>query len=336
MAGPLTGLRVLDLTTLLPGPYATLLLAEAGAEVVKVEPPAGDPILALPAGPGVAAAAHTLLNAGKRILRLDLRDAGSADVLRREVEAADVLVEQFRPGVMDRLGFGYRTVRRWNPGLIYCSITGYGQSGPDAAKAGHDLNFLAEAGLLDADAEGVAEPPPVLAADIGGGALPAVVNILLALLERRTTGRGRHLDIAMARTVRCFAFPHLPAVAATGRLRTGEAGGLLGGSPRYAVYPTADGRRLAVAALEPKFWTRFCSLIGLPDELCDDAVDPAATRAAIAGRLAQRSAGEWLSVFAGHDVCVSLVSRPEESLRGVTRYPTPLDPALTASAEEIA
>ena len=314
--GPLAGIRVVDLSTLLPGPLAGLILAEAGAEVLKIEPPGGDPILRLDGGWGEAA--HDLFNAGKRVIRLDLKSlAGQAD-LRREIGRADVLIEQFRPGVMARLGFGYATVRGWNPRLVYCSITGYGQGGPLAAAPGHDLNYLAEAGLLD----GAERVPPLLAADVGGGTYPALVNILLALIERQRTGQGRHLDIAMAEMVRAFVFPYLPALMAG---CDPQAGGLLGGSPRYGLYPTADGRRLAVGALEPPFWAAFCAVIDLPPDLRDDARDPAATRAAVAERIARRSAAEWETAFAGTDACVRVVRTPVEALAGLNRYPVPLD-----------
>ncbi|MBP2232894.1 crotonobetainyl-CoA:carnitine CoA-transferase CaiB-like acyl-CoA transferase [Azospirillum agricola] len=331
-AGPLAGIRVVDLSSLLPGPLAAETLAEAGAEVLKIEPPGGDGVFGLPAGPVWGGAAHALLNRGKRVVRLDLKSGEGRAELRRALEGADVLIEQFRPGVMARLGFDFATVSGWNPRLVYCSITGYGQEGPAAGDAGHDLNYVAAAGLLaepppGTPADAVAEPPPVLAADIGGGTLPALVNILLALWDRQRTGRGRHLDIAMATMVRAFAFPHRPTLDAFGALTPAGMGGLTGGSARYAVYPTADGRRLAVAALEPKFWDNVCRIIGLPEALRDDSRDPAATRRAVAERLLTRTAADWMTAFGG-DTCVSPVRTAAEALAGEESYPMPLVPGL--------
>ncbi len=328
-AGPLAGLRMVDLGTLLPGPLAAETLAVAGADVLKVEAPGGDGIHGLPAGPVWGRAAHAMLNGAKRVLRLDLKSADGLAELRRVLETADVLIEQFRPGVMARLGLDYATVSGWNPRIVYCSITGYGQRGPMAGEPGHDLNYVAAAGLLpEVPAGMVAEPPPLLTADIGGGTMPAIINILLALWERQTTGRGRHLDIAMAQMVRAFAFPHRPTLAAFGTLTAAGMAGLVGGSPRYAVYPTSDGRRLAVAALEQKFWENVCRVIELPEELREDARDPDATRRGVADRLRTRSAADWLAAFAGVDGCVSLVHTAVEALAGDDPLPVPLDLGL--------
>jgi len=195
---PLEGLVVLDFSTLLPGPLATLMLAEAGAEVIKVEKPQGDDMRHFPPRLGETSAPFAVLNAGKRSIALDLKDPDQRAALRPLIERADILVEQFRPGVMAKLGLGYDAVRAINPRIIYCSITGFGQAGPRAQEAGHDLNYAAVSGLLSLSPGTAASPtvPPMLAADIGGGSLPAVLNILLALRRRDATGghapRHRH------------------------------------------------------------------------------------------------------------------------------------------------
>jgi alpha-methylacyl-CoA racemase len=200
MTRPLEGVRAVDFSTLLPGPLATLILAEAGAEVVKIERPGrGDELRDSAPRLGAASDGFALLNRGKRSLALDLKDPAAIAQLQPLLAAAQVLVEQFRPGVMDRLGLGYAAVRVLNPRIVYCSISGYGQSGPKAGVAGHDLNYLADTGLLalGGGAADVPAIPPGLIADIGGGALPAVINILLALRQAAAIGQGCHLDVAM-------------------------------------------------------------------------------------------------------------------------------------------
>jgi alpha-methylacyl-CoA racemase len=197
---PLAGIKVIDFSTLLPGPLASLILAEAGAAVVKVERQGdGDELRGYEPRFGAASVGFALLNRGKRSVALDLKANGARERLLPLLRAADVLIEQFRPGVMDRLGLGYAALATINPRLIYCSITGYGQQGPKAQMAGHDLNYLAETGLLHfaAGADGAPVVPPTLIADIAGGSYPAVLNILLALRARDASGRGCHLDIAM-------------------------------------------------------------------------------------------------------------------------------------------
>ena len=197
---PLSGITVLDFTTLLPGPLATLMLAEAGAEVIKIERLGGEAVRAYPPLRGGASVIYALLNRGKRSLELDLKEAAARTRLTPLIERADVVVEQFRPGVMERLGLGYETIKAINPRIVYCSITGYGQQGPRAGEAGHDLNYMGNTGLLSLAPGPMEAPvvPPALVADIGGGSMPAVINILLALRQRDLTGEGCHLDIAMA------------------------------------------------------------------------------------------------------------------------------------------
>jgi alpha-methylacyl-CoA racemase len=310
---PLSGLKILDFSALLPGPLATLILAEAGADVLKIERPgSGDDMRSFPPFVGKESALFALLNRGKRSLALDLKSADAWAVLEPLIRGADVLVEQFRPGVMERLGLGFEKLKTINPRLVYCSITGYGQDGPKANVVGHDLTYLAEAGVL-AQAK-LGSVPPVLAADIAGGAYPAVMNILLALRRRDATGEGTYLDIAMAEQSLTFAVGGLAELWARGTA-PGPAGWLLtGGSPRYQVYATSDGQWLAAAPLEQKFWQRFCELIELPAALRDDRRDTEATRAAVAELIAAKPASAWRALFDGEDVSCAIVATLEEAV----------------------
>ena len=314
---PLSDILVLDFSTLLPGPMATLALADAGAQVIKIERPGrGDEMRGYaPAIDGDSVNFH-MLNRGKRSLAVDLKAPDARDRLRPLIEQADVVVEQFRPGVMARLGFGYEDMRALNPGLIYCSITGWGQTGPKAREAGHDLNYMAETGVLglSVGADGAPILPPVLAADIAGGAYPATINILLALLRRERTGEGVWIDVAMGENLFPFLYWALGNAAALERWPTPGGETVTGGTPRYAIYRTRDGRHLAAAPLEAKFWEAFTRIIDLPESLRDDARDPAATRAAVAARIAARDAADWRAAFAGQDVCCSIVRDLREAL----------------------
>ena len=255
---PLDGIRVLDFTSLLPGPLATLVLAEAGAEVTKIERPGmGDEMRTYVPKFGADAVNFALLNRGKRSVQLDLKDPESSAPIRALVQDADVLIEQFRPGVMERLGLGPDAVHAINPRIVYCSLSGYGQHGPLADRAGHDLNYVAELGLLGLSRGAGGEPvlPPALVADIGGGSYPAVINILLALIERERTGRGARLDVSMTDNVFTFLYWAMGNGLAAGQWPEPGAELLTGGSPRYNIYRAADGGWIAAAPLEDRFWS---------------------------------------------------------------------------------
>lgn len=314
---PCDGLVVLDFSTLLPGPLATLMLAEAGARVIKIEKPGGgDEMRAYPPFWGDSGTNFAMLNAGKESLVVDLKTPEGRRRLMPLIETADVLVEQFRPGVMKRLGLDHATLAAVNPRLVYCSITGYGQTGPKRDRAGHDIDYLAESGLLalSTGSPAAAVLPPVLAADIAGGAYPALVNILMALMRRAVTGRGAHLDVAMTENLMPFAYWAL-GQGWFGGAWPGDGGGLVtGASPRYGLHRSRDGRLVAVAALEPKFWDVFCEVIGLEPELRDDARDPAATRAAIADRIAAADAEVWQARFDAADCCCTVVRDLAEAM----------------------
>jgi crotonobetainyl-CoA:carnitine CoA-transferase CaiB-like acyl-CoA transferase len=348
---PLAGIRVLDFTTLLPGPLATLMLAEAGAEVIKVERPGtGEEMRGYRPRWGQESIAFALLNRGKTSLAVDLKsEAGRAEILAR-IAQTDIVIEQFRPGVMDRLGLGHATLSAINPRLIYCAISGYGQTGPLKDRAGHDMNYMGHAGLL---ALSMGEPghrtvPPALVADIAGGTYPAVMNILLALRRRDMTGEGAFLDVAMTENVLPFAFNALGDALATGRFPASGQGLLTGGSPRYRLYDTRDGKVAAVACLEQKFWLAFAAAIGLEAEHVADHVNPRATAARIAAIIAGRTAGEWAAVFEAADCCCTIVQDLEAAMadphflsRGIFAHrlqqagvpdlpalPVPVDPAF--------
>ena len=314
---PLTGLFVLDFTTLLPGPLATLMLAEAGAEVLKIEQPGGENARRFPPFVGNESAAFAMLNRGKASMTLDLKSDADRPKLVPLIKRTDIVVEQFRPGVMDRLGLGYEDLKTVNSRLIYCSISGYGQSGPRVHEAGHDINYIGNTGLLDLQPGSADHPvvPPMLAADIAGGSFPAVINILLALRARDRSGQGCRIDIAMTDAMFTFTWAALAIGAATGRFPKPGDLWLVGGSPRYQIYPAKDGRLIACGALEPKFWVAFTEAIGLPKEFVDDARNPMATRDAIAKLILMKTSDEWRPIFATADCCATVIVPLEEAMR---------------------
>ncbi len=314
---PLDGVRVLDFSTLLPGPLAGLILAEAGAEVIKVErADYGEEMRLYEPRFADTSANFALLNRGKRSLAVDLKDPKVVAKLQPLIAESHVILEQFRPGVMDRLGLGYDAVKAINPAIVYCSVTGYGQTGPKAQVAAHDLNYIGDTGLLgfSAGADGAPIPPPGLIADIGGGSLPAVINILLALRQAEKTGDGTHLDIAMCDGVFTWQYWALGLLETTGEEPKPGGEMVTGGTPRYRIYRTADSRFAAIAALEQKFWDNLCGILDLPDECRDDRRDPEATAAAVAKIIASKPASHWEAAFAGQDVCCSIVKSMREAL----------------------
>ncbi|MGJ3262593.1 MAG: CaiB/BaiF CoA transferase family protein [Salinarimonas sp.] len=312
---PLDGVTVLDLSTLLPGPLATLILAEAGARVIKVERPGGEDMRGFAPHVEGRSVPFAMLNAGKEVLELDLKDPAARARLEPLVREADVLVEQMRPGVMTRLGLGPEALHALNPRLIVCAITGYGQDGPRAQEAGHDINYQALSGLLSLAPGAPEHPatPAALVADIAGGAMPAVIDILLALRLRDLTGEGAVLDVAMTDAMATFAWLARAQMATAGRAPGPHDGLLTGGSPRYGLYATADGGYLALGALEDKFWTRACEGLGLDPDLRDDARDPAATRAAIAALVRAGDAAHWRATLEPLDCCATVVRTLDEA-----------------------
>jgi crotonobetainyl-CoA:carnitine CoA-transferase CaiB-like acyl-CoA transferase len=319
MSLPLDGTRVLDLTRLLPGNYCTLLLTDLGADVVKVEEPGrGDYIRwTVPLVDGESAV-HRALNRGKRSVTVDLKSEQGCDVLRRLAASADALIESFRPGVMDRLGVGYESLRRVNERLVYCAITGYGQDGPYRERVGHDINYIGYAGLLHAT--GHPDGPPTLPAvqvgDFGGG-MAAAMGTVAALTEAARTGRGRFVDISMLDLATSWLGVLMSWHLATGEVPPRGGMPLSGGLACYRVYRAGDGKYLAVGALEPRFWQALCKALDLP-ELVDqhfaprEAQEVAATE--IQAVFETRPRDEWVERLAHLEACVGPVNDVSEAL----------------------
>ncbi|HYU41413.1 MAG TPA: CoA transferase [Vicinamibacteria bacterium] len=311
-AGALAGVRVVDLTRYIPGPYATMTLADLGADVVKIEPREGDPIRAFPPAVGEESAAHAGLNRGKRSVAVDLRTEEGASVVRRLAGQADVFVEGFRPGVLARRGLGPAQLIEVHPRLVYCSVTGYGQEGPHAARAGHDIGYGALGGFLGAnrDADGRPIVPGAQVIDMTAGFL-TVIGILAALQARERTGRGQHVDVSLLRA--SLALTTVPMTRALAGPEPGDE--LTGVYPSYTVYRCRDGRWLAVGALEPKFWEGLCAALGRPELVgrqWEQGEARVHARAAVAALFASRDRDEWVRVLADHDVCVEPVLAYDE------------------------
>ncbi|HSG95035.1 MAG TPA: CaiB/BaiF CoA-transferase family protein [Afifellaceae bacterium] len=317
MTQPLSGLTVVDFSTLLPGPLATLMLAEAGAKVIKIEKPGGEDMRRFPPFFAGGSAPFALLNRGKSSVFIDLKsDAGRERALSLVAEA-DILVEQFRPGVMARLGLDYETVSAVNPRLIYCSISGYGQTGPRALEAGHDINYTGRTGLLELSWGNRKNPvlPPAQIADIGGGTFPAVINVLLALLQRERTGEGAFLDVAMSDALFTFSLFAQAAGTASGDFPGNGEGFLAGGSPRYGLYPARCGTPICIGALEDHFWARLCEALNIAEDARDDSQDSDKSRKAIAAAIAARTAAEWQPILAAADCCASVMTPLAEAMQ---------------------
>jgi crotonobetainyl-CoA:carnitine CoA-transferase CaiB-like acyl-CoA transferase len=312
---PLRDIRILDLSRLIPGPFATLVLADLGARVDKLEDAgAGDYLRHVPPAAGDRSVAYHLLNRGKRSLVLDLKKAEGRDAFLKLAGAYDVLLEQFRPGVLERLGLGHATLRATNPRLIVCSLTGYGQSGPLALRAGHDLNYLARSGLLGFQGPEGAPPtvPGFQLADVSGG-MWSVVAILAALAERAQTGEGRVLDIAMTDGVVGFA-PLAMSAALMGAAAARGEDTLSGGIAPYMTYVSKDDHPMTLAALEPKFWAAFCTHAGIDVDM--SALVPGPHQAELKTRVAavfrSKTRAEWMAFNAEHDCCVEPVVMPND------------------------
>ena len=324
---PLEGVRILDLTRLLPGPYLSLVLADLGADVIKIEPPnGGDWVRYVPPMHGESSVAFAGLNRGKRSLTLDLKKPGGVDVLKRLVASADVLVEQFRPGVMDRLGVGWEVLKQVNPRLVYVAITGFGQTGPYRLRAGHDLNYLALSGALAMTGPpgGAPQVPGVQIADVGGGGLYGAIGVLAALAGRERTGEGRFVDVSMTEGALAFNALTLPVALADGPVETRGTDQLGGAHACYGVYETADGKYITLAALEPKFWAVFCQAAAKPEWLKKHRGHDEQMREEIGAFFREKTRDEWAAHFGEVDACVEAVleldeldSHPQHMARGV-------------------
>ena len=323
MAGAFAGLRFLDLSRLLPGPYCSLLFADLGAEVIKVEEPGrGDyarktrPFW----GESDVGATFLLLNRNKKSISIDLKAEAGKTVFRKLVGTADVLLESFRPGVMDRLGLGWEALRALNPRLVYCAISGYGQNGPYRSLVGHDVNYMGYAGALSVSGprDGSSLTPGVQVADLGGGALMAAFAIGAALHQRHESGQGQFIDVSMTDGVVSWLIPHLAAYFATGRVPERARERLNGGWPCYGVYEAADGGQVTLGALEPQFWANFCRLAGRLDlGPLHHVQGPDRDRVETELRqlFRSRTRAEWVELLHQADVCAGPVLTLDEVVR---------------------
>ena len=318
---PLQGVRVLDLSRLLPGPYASWLLASMGAEVLRVEGPTSpDYTRAMPPVVDGLSAFFRVLNRGKRSIVVDLKQDAGREIVLDLVERSDVLLEQFRPGVLDRLGLGPAALAARKADLIVCSITGYGQTGPRAQEAGHDLNYEALSGLLwmSGHAGGRPPNPPIPHADLAGS-MNAVIGVLGALLHRQRTGEGSRLDVSMTESVGALAAPFL-AGWSLGQERAAGRGGdvLTGAMAQYRTYACSDGEYLAVGALEPKFFARFAAALGHPEWaglLPMPGPHQAPLIAEVEAVIATQPRDHWAELLRDVDCCVTPVLHPAEAMR---------------------
>lgn len=306
----LQGYRILDFSKLLPGPLATLWMAQQGAEVIKVESPSSpDPVRFYPPMKNGVSVFYSTLNAGKKSLSIDYRSEEGKEAILKLVEAADVVIEQFRPGVMEAFGLGYETLKKRNPKIILVSITGYGQTGAMSAAPGHDINYLSYSGMLDAqtDRNGTPIMSAAQLADVAGGSMMALNGTTSALLHRERTGEGQHVDVSMTHNVSV-----LQTMRIAEELNTGTSNGYLSGRlASYNIYKCADGRHVALGALEPKFWQKFCNLMEHPEwggrlmekELIDE----------VAAQFATKPMQFWVDKLEKEDVCLSPVLTVQEA-----------------------
>ncbi|GAB3537922.1 CaiB/BaiF CoA-transferase family protein [Noviherbaspirillum agri] len=315
MTNPLLqGIRILDLTRLLPGPFCTLYLAQMGAEVIKIEEPYGGDYARM-----LSPELFKLVNRGKKSLTLDLRKPEGVAVFMTLVEDADVVIESFRPGVMDKLGCGYETLREINPRIVYAALTGYGQTGPYKNRAGHDMNYCGYAGALEQS--GTQDGPPALSnfqmADLAGGALTCALGILAAVIGANTSGKGCFVDAAMLDGTLAMQVMALATMRTLDRANARGSDMLTGALPNYSVYECADGKHVAMAALEPKFFRNFCAAVDRPD-LAGMPLGPgesgAALRAALSALFKSRPRDAWEDLLGDKDCCVSAIYTPEEAI----------------------
>ena len=315
--GSLKGIKVLDFSTLLPGPLASLFLAETGAEVIKIEKPLiGDEMRSSYPKWNDESISFSMLNRGKKSLCLDLKDKNTLKVLKPLIEKADILIEQFRPGVMKRLGLDYANIKKINNKIIYVSITGYGQTGPKKMLAGHDLNYIGNTGLLSLSmgSDENTTVPPALVADIAGGSYPAIINILLALRKRDLHQTGSYLDISMSDNLFPFMFWALGSGFVKNKWPINSDSLLSGGSPRYNIYQTKDGSYIAAAPLEDRFWKKFCEVIKLPNKFINMQNNQNEIIKRIRNIIISKDKNYWTKVFDEADCCCSTVKSIEEAI----------------------
>lgn len=305
----LSGIRVLDLSRILPGPFCTLYLAQMGAEVIKVEDPEGGDY-----GRQLSPEVFAMVNRGKMSVTLDLRRPEDAGRLKELVKTADVLVESFRPGVMARFGCGYDDLREINPGLVYAALTGYGQTGPYRDRPGHDMNYRGYAGELEQN--GAAGSAPAVGnfqvADLAGGALTCAIGILAAVIGARASGVGAYVDVAMLDGTLALQVAALATLRGSSGSPARGGDFLSGALPNYRVYECRDGKHLAVGSLEPKFFAALCHTVGRPDLLAVESRHE--LQGALADLFASKTRDEWEQQLAGLETCVSAILTPAEAL----------------------
>lgn len=314
--GPLSGVRILDLTTLYPGPLATMFLGDLGAEVIHIENPRSpDLIHSLPPFVGQESAVYLALNRSKRTLALDLKEADGRSVFFDLVKTADLVVEQFRPGVLDRIGIGYGEAVSYNPGIIYVSITGFGQEGPYALRAGHDINYLSWAGLLSQIKSGERPVLPAFQiADVAGGSYMTVIACLTALRHREKTGKGQRVDVSMVDGI--LPLLTLQLAQQWGQEKDSTAVNLFTGEfPFYGLYQCKDGKYVALGALEPKFWMGFCRAVQreewVPANFATGEEGQKVLKE-IRSLFQEKTRDEWTRFAETHDICLSPVHEMEE------------------------
>lgn len=314
LAAPLSGVTVLDFSRLLPGPYATMLMVQLGARVIKVEEPGvGDYVRVFPPVHDGVSWKYRWLNRGKESIAIDLKHPAGQKLARELAARADVLVEGFRPGVMERLGLSYETLAQDNPGLIYCSISGYGQTGPYRDRAGHDFNYTAVAGILSLAGPSDRPPGPagVQIGDLGGGAMMAVTSILAALIARNQTGRGQYLDVSMLDGLVSWLSYNMADFFATGEQPHPLQRQLGGDFACYRAYRTRDGKCLAVGAVENHFWKNLCEALGHPEYTAQQYVphpDQQAVVAWLEQTFASADRDHWLERLSHLETCVTAVN----------------------------
>jgi alpha-methylacyl-CoA racemase len=320
MPGPLNGLKVLDFTTLLPGPYATMTLADLGADVLRVVSSSRPDLASFlpPFLPGTElSCAIAYLGRGKRCMALNLKDPRGVAIVRRLVADYDIVIEQFRPGVMAKLGLDYDTLKTANPGLIYCSLTGYGQTGPMKSRAGHDINYLARSGIISYSGRKASGPclTGIQIADVASGSNNAVIGILAAVVHRQTTGQGQQVDVSMTDGAVAFNALFAAAYLVDGTETCCEEGVINGGS-LYDFYEAKDGKFLSFGGLEPQFFAAFCEAIGRPDLIAGSVIPPDLPRVKeeVRTALKAKTRDEWMAIFAKVDACVEPVLSLGEAL----------------------
>lgn len=323
MSGPLQGLKILDFTTLLPGPYATMALSDMGADVLRIVSRSRPDVVAYipPYVPGTEmSAAFTYLGRGKRCMTMNLKDSRAVRIVHQLIADFDILIEQFRPGVMAKFGLDYLRLKKVNPSLIYCSLTGYGQTGPLRDRAGHDINYLARSGIMSYS--GKRESGPSLTgmqiADIASGSNNAIIGILAAVVCRHKTGKGQHIDISMTDGMIAFNAMYGANFLVDGQDPVREKT-LLNGGSLYDFYETKDGEYLSVGSIEPQFFAAFCKTINCPD-LIPGGIEPpdiATVKQHVREIIKTKTRDEWMEEFRKVDACVEPVLSLSEALKDI-------------------